>query len=81
MDVRKVLVTVPISLILKTFELSEAAWMLDYFARNLGKTFLLGIFLMPSFLCYGYQGDGEKIIPNEPLIIEINLISLKTSNN
>ena len=40
-----------------------------------------GIFLMPSFLCYGYQGDGEKIIPNEPLIIEINLISLKTSNN
>lgn len=40
-----------------------------------------GIFLMPSFLCYGYQGDGEKIIPNQPLIIEINLISLKTSNN
>ena len=40
-----------------------------------------GIFLMPSFLCYGYQGDGEKIIPNQPLIIQINLISLKTSNN
>lgn len=35
-----------------------------------------GIFLMPSFLCYGYQGDGEKINPNQPLIIEINLISL-----
>jgi len=40
-----------------------------------------GIFLMPSFLCYGYQGDGEKIIPNQPLIIQINLISLKTRIN
>ena len=36
-----------------------------------------GIFLMPSFLCYGYQGDGEKISPNQPLIVFINLISLK----
>ncbi len=35
-----------------------------------------GVFLMPSFLCYGYQGDGEKIIANQPLILEINLISL-----
>ena len=34
-------------------------------------------FLMPSFLCYGYQGDGEKIFPNQPLIVFINLISLK----
>ena len=40
-----------------------------------------GVFLMPSFLCYGYQGDGEKIISNQPLIIQINLISLKTSIN
>tara|TARA_B100001287_G_C22474213_1_gene431164 strand:+ start:111 stop:653 length:543 start_codon:yes stop_codon:yes gene_type:complete len=40
-----------------------------------------GIFLMPSFLCYGYQGDGEKIIPNQPLILEINLISLVNSIN
>ena len=39
-----------------------------------------GIFLMPSFFCYGYQGDGEKIIPNQPLIIQINLISLKNNN-
>ena len=39
-----------------------------------------GIFLMPSFFCYGYQGDGEKIIPNQPLIIHINLISLKNNN-
>ncbi len=36
-----------------------------------------GFFLMPSFLGYGYQGDGEKIIPNQPLIIQIDLISLK----
>ena len=35
-----------------------------------------GVFLMPSFLCYGYQGDGEKIVTNQPLILEINLISL-----
>ena len=40
-----------------------------------------GLFLMPSFLSYGYQGDGEKIIPNQPLIIEINLISLKFNIN
>ena len=40
-----------------------------------------GFFLMPSFLSYGYQGDGEKIIPNQPLIIEINLISLKFNIN
>ena len=40
-----------------------------------------GLFLMPSFLSYGYQGDGEKIIPNQPLIIEINLISLKLNIN
>jgi len=40
-----------------------------------------GLFLMPSFLCYGYQGDGEKIIANQPLIIQINLISLKMNIN
>ncbi len=36
-----------------------------------------GFFLIPSFLGYGYQGDGEKIVPNQPLIVEIDLISLK----
>ena len=40
-----------------------------------------GFFLMPSFLGYGYQGDGEKIIPNQPLIIQIDLISLKYNIN
>ena len=40
-----------------------------------------GFFLMPSFLGYGYQGDGEKIIPNQPLIIQIDLISLNNKIN
>tara|TARA_B100001057_G_C22593181_1_gene849855 strand:+ start:85 stop:627 length:543 start_codon:yes stop_codon:yes gene_type:complete len=40
-----------------------------------------GIFLMPSFLGYGHQGDGEKIFPNQPLIIQIDLISLKHNTN
>ena len=26
-----------------------------------------GIFLFPSHLCYGYQGDREKIGSNQPL--------------
>ena len=39
-----------------------------------------GSFLIPSFLGYGYQGDGEKIISNQPLIMEINLISLTNIN-
>ena len=25
------------------------------------------VFLFPSYLCYGYQGDGEKIGINQPL--------------
>ena len=24
-------------------------------------------FLFPSYLCFGYQGDGEKIVNNQPL--------------
>ncbi len=35
-----------------------------------------GIFLFPSHLCFGYQGDSEKIGPNQPLRITINLLSL-----
>ena len=35
-----------------------------------------GIFLFPSHLCYGYQGDREKIGSNQPLRITINLLSL-----
>lgn len=35
-----------------------------------------GIFLFPSHLCFGYQGDREKIGSNQPLKITINLLSL-----
>ena len=31
-------------------------------------------FLFPSFLCYGYIGDFNKIGINQPLIITINLL-------
>tara|TARA_B100000963_G_scaffold321654_1_gene305133 strand:+ start:48038 stop:48568 length:531 start_codon:yes stop_codon:yes gene_type:complete len=31
-------------------------------------------FLFPSFLCYGYMGDFNKIGINQPLIIIINLL-------
>tara|TARA_B100001057_G_scaffold137984_1_gene137602 strand:- start:5520 stop:6044 length:525 start_codon:yes stop_codon:yes gene_type:complete len=36
-----------------------------------------GIFLFPSHLCFGYQGDREKIGSNQPLRITINLLTLK----
>jgi len=38
-----------------------------------------GVFLFPSHFCYGYQGDSEKIGPNQPLRFIIKLVSL--SNN
>lgn len=31
------------------------------------------VFLFPSYLCYGYQGDGDKIGINQPLRFEISL--------
>ena len=31
------------------------------------------VFLFPSYLCYSYQGDGEKIGINQPLKFEISL--------
>lgn len=37
----------------------------------------IGVFLMPSFLGYGYQGDGEKIGINQPLRLTIQLKDLK----
>ncbi|MGB2086864.1 MAG: gliding motility-associated peptidyl-prolyl isomerase GldI [Flavobacteriaceae bacterium] len=36
-----------------------------------------GVFLMPSFLGYGYQGDGDKVGINQPLRFTIHLKSLK----
>ncbi len=37
-------------------------------------------FLFPSYLCYGYQGDGEKVEINQPLRITIKLISHSIKN-
>ncbi len=35
----------------------------------------IATFLFPSYLCYGYQGDDEKIGINQPLRMTIKLIS------
>ena len=40
----------------------------------------IAVFLFPSYLCYGYQGDGEKIGINQPLRFTINLISIIQKN-
>lgn len=37
----------------------------------------IGVFLTPSFLGYGYQGDGEKIGINQPLRLTVQLKQLK----
>ena len=37
----------------------------------------IGVFLFPSYLCYGYQGDGEKIGINQPLRFTIELLKLE----
>ena len=34
------------------------------------------VFLFPSYLCYSYQGDGEKIGINQPLRFVVHLKSL-----
>ena len=36
----------------------------------------IGVFLFPSYLCYGFQGDGEKIGINQPLRFTIELLKL-----
>ncbi|MGB1449135.1 MAG: gliding motility-associated peptidyl-prolyl isomerase GldI [Flavobacteriaceae bacterium] len=41
----------------------------------------IGVFLVPSFLGYGYQGDGEKIGINQPLRFTVELINLKQNTN
>ena len=33
------------------------------------------VFLFPSYLCYGFQGDGDKIGVNEPLRFTIELLT------
>ncbi len=37
----------------------------------------IGVFLFPSYLCYGYQGDGEKIGINKPLRFTLELLILE----
>lgn len=44
--------------------------------KNL-RTGEIGVFLFPSYLCYGYQGDGEKIGINQPLRFTIELLKLE----
>jgi gliding motility-associated peptidyl-prolyl isomerase len=39
-----------------------------------------GVFLFPSFMCYGVQGDFEKIGSNQPLRFIITLVALKSEN-
>ena len=34
----------------------------------------VGVFLFPSYLCYGYQGDGDKIGVSQPLKMYIHLL-------
>ena len=40
-----------------------------------------GVFLFPSYLCFGYQGDFEKIGSNQPLRFTIKLVSLTKINS
>lgn len=37
-------------------------------------------FLFPSYLCYGYQGDDEKVDINQPLRFTIKLVSHSIKN-
>lgn len=37
----------------------------------------IGVFLFPSYLCYAYQGDGDKIGINQPLRFTITLLKLE----
>lgn len=53
---------------------------LRYAVKELKET-EIGVFLVPSFLGYSYQGDGEKIGINQPLRFTIQLNSLKQNSN
>jgi gliding motility-associated peptidyl-prolyl isomerase len=41
----------------------------------------VAVFLFPSYLCYGYQGDGDKIGINQPLRFTIELLKLEKNKN
>ena len=69
-------------------ELGEVNYLVDkedllpalrYAIKELKET-EIGVFLMPSFLGFGYQGDGDKIGINQPLRFKIQLNSLKKTS-
>ena len=69
-------------------ELGEVNYLVDkedllpalrYAIKELKET-EIGVFLMPSFLGFGYQGDGDKIGINQPLRFTIQLNSLKKTS-
>ena len=37
----------------------------------------VAVFLFPSYLCFGYQGDGEKIGINQPLRFTIEMLKIE----
>lgn len=37
----------------------------------------VAVFLFPSYLCFGYQGDGDKIGINQPLRFTLELLKLE----
>ena len=49
---------------------------LRYAVKDLGEN-EKGIFLIPSYLGYGYQGDGEKIGINQPLRLVVELKNIR----
>ena len=65
-------------------ELGEARFLVDQedflpALREAAKVLRVGqkaIFLFPSYLCYGYQGNFDKIGSNQPLRFTIKLVSL-----
>ncbi len=70
-------------------ELGEVNYLVDkedllpalrYAIKELNET-EIGVFLVPSFLGYGYQGDGDKIGINQPLRFTIQLNSLKQNSS
>ena len=40
----------------------------------------VAVFLFPSYLCFGYQGDGEKIGINQPLRFTVEMLKIEKIN-
>ena len=41
----------------------------------------VAVFLFPSYLCFGYLGDGEKIGINQPLRFTIEMLKIEKKIN